>query len=193
MGYSAGCPVAPNDVVVCARRRSASLSASIVNATAAAAVAAAARGLAGGDLTRRANVSGSDEIGVLARTFNTMAERLQRLYGDRADVIHGDGTDTGLPDAWFTSVVCFTMLHHVPTVELQDRLFAEAFRVLTPGGVFAGSDGRPSLPFRLLHIGDVYNPVAPDDLRGRLSRAGFSDIHIDVAGSRQRWRATKAA
>jgi len=121
-----------------------------------------------------------------------MAERLQRLYGDRADVIHGDGTDTGLPDAWFTSVVCFTMLHHVPTVELQDRLFAEAFRVLTPGGVFAGSDGRPSLPFRLLHIGDVYNPVAPDDLRGRLSRAGFSDIHIEVAGSRQRWRATKA-
>ncbi len=69
-----------------------------------------------------------------------MAERLQRLYGDRARIIHGDGTDTGLPDNSFTSVVCFTMLHHVPTDRLQDQLFAEAFRVLTPGGMFAGTD-----------------------------------------------------
>jgi SAM-dependent methyltransferase len=123
----------------------------------------------------------------------SMAGRLQRLYGDRARVIHGDGTDTGLPDTYFTSVVCFTMLHHVPTDQLQDRLFAEAFRVLTPGGLFAGTDRLPSLAFRLIHIGDVYNPISPDDLRRRLDRAGFSDIRIDVAGSRQRWRATRAA
>ncbi len=120
-----------------------------------------------------------------------MAERLQRLCGDRARVIHGDGTNTGLPDAHFSSVVCFTMLHHVPTVRLQDQLFAEAFRVLRPGGVFAGSDRLPSLPFRLVHIGDIYNPVGPADLRGRLHEAGFHDIRIDVAGSRQRWRADK--
>ena len=44
-----------------------------------------------------------------------MAERLDRLYGDRARVIHGDGSNTGLPDTSFASVVCFTMLHHVPT------------------------------------------------------------------------------
>jgi SAM-dependent methyltransferase len=122
-----------------------------------------------------------------------MAERLQRLYGDRARVIHGDGTATGLPDTSFDSVVCFTMLHHVPTDRLQDQLFAEAFRVLTPGGVFAGTDRLPSLAFRLIHIGDVYNPVGPEDLRQRLGQAGFADIRIDVAGSRQRWCATKAA
>jgi SAM-dependent methyltransferase len=62
-----------------------------------------------------------------------MAERLDRLYGDRARVIHGDGSNTGLPDTSFASVVCFTMLHHVPTDRLQDQLFAEAFRVLRPG------------------------------------------------------------
>lgn len=120
-----------------------------------------------------------------------MAERLNRLYGDRARVIHGDGSDTGLPNNTFSSVVCFTMLHHVPTDELQDQLFAEAFRVLRPGGVFAGSDRLPSVMFRLIHIGDTYNPIRQDELRTRLVAAGFGDIHIDVAGMRMRWRVTK--
>ena len=121
----------------------------------------------------------------------SMADRLNRRYGDKARIIHGDGANTGLPDDHFSSVVCFTMLHHVPTAQLQDRLFAEAFRVLRPGGAFAGSDGVPSLPFRLIHIADTYNPVAPQDLPGRLRTAGFTDIQIDVRGGRQRWRATK--
>ena len=63
-----------------------------------------------------------------------MADRLRDRYGSRAHIITGDGTATGLPEAQFSSVVCFTMLHHVPTPPLQDRLFAEAFRVLSPGG-----------------------------------------------------------
>jgi SAM-dependent methyltransferase len=120
-----------------------------------------------------------------------MAERLERLYGDRARVIHGDGSNTGLPDTSFTSVVCFTMLHHVATDRLQDLLFAEAFRVLRPGGVFAGSDRMPSLLFRLIHIGDTYNPIRPDELTTRLGLAGFTDIRTDVAGVRLRWRANK--
>ena len=78
-----------------------------------------------------------------------MAERLDRLYGDRARVIHGDGSNTGLPDTSFASVVCFTMLHHVPTVRLQDQLFAEAFRVLRPGGVHRHSHGRGGRPTAL--------------------------------------------
>lgn len=120
-----------------------------------------------------------------------MADRLERRYGERARIIHGDGADTGLPADDFTSVVCFTMLHHVPSAESQDRLFAEAFRVLRPGGVFAGSDGVPSLSFRLLHIADTYNPIAPDDLGARLRNAGFADVQIHPLGGRQRWRAVK--
>jgi len=122
-----------------------------------------------------------------------MAHRLQELYGDRARIINGDGTDTGLPGDEFSSVVCFTMLHHVPTAELQDRLFAEAFRVLRPGGVFAGSDGVPSLIFRILHFRDTCNPIPPDTLPDRLQAAGFHDVDVKAGTGRQRWRAVKPA
>jgi len=122
-----------------------------------------------------------------------MARRLQERYGDRARIINGDGTDTGLPDNEFSSVLSFTMLHHVPTVELQDRLFAEAFRVLRPGGVFAGSDAVPSLRFRILHFRDICNPIPPETLPDRLRAAGFQDVDVKVDGGRQRWRAVKAS
>ena len=120
-----------------------------------------------------------------------MADRLQGKYGGRARIIQGDGTNTGLPSEEFSSVVCFTMLHHVPTPELQDQLFAEAFRVLRPGGVFAGSDSVSSLPFRILHFRDICNPVATDTLPERLRRVGFGDLHVDDNRRRLRWRATK--
>ena len=81
-----------------------------------------------------------------------MAERLQRRYGNRARIVAGDGTRIQFDDQEFSSVVCFTMLHHVPTPSLQDQMFAEAFRVHAPGGTFAGSDGVPSLSMRLAHL-----------------------------------------
>lgn len=120
-----------------------------------------------------------------------MAERLQGLYGERAHIINGDGTDTGLPADEFSSVVCFTMLHHVPTPALQDRLFAEAFRVLRPGGIFAGSDSVSSIPFRILHFRDTCNPVSPDTMPDRLQRVGFGDVQVDTTSGRLRWRAVK--
>jgi SAM-dependent methyltransferase len=121
----------------------------------------------------------------------TMAERLRESYGRRARIMHGDGTATGLPAGEFSSVVCFTMLHHIPTVDLQDQLFAEAFRVLRPGGVFAGSDSASSIPFRVLHFRDICNPVSPEQLPNRLRASGFGDVHVDTGRGSLRWRAVK--
>ena len=49
------------------------------------AVVRAARQLSAGDLSARAAVRGNDEIGIMARTFNTMAERLQDRVKDEQE------------------------------------------------------------------------------------------------------------
>ncbi|MBN9100868.1 MULTISPECIES: class I SAM-dependent methyltransferase [unclassified Pseudonocardia] len=108
-------------------------------------------------------------------------ERLRAEFGDRVDVVLGDGAALPFPDGRFSAVVCFTMLHHVPSAQQQDALFAEAARVLRPGGVFAGLDSQPSLRFRFLHIGDTMTVVDPATLPGRLGRAGLVDVAVTRA------------
>ncbi|MFJ2826688.1 class I SAM-dependent methyltransferase [Streptomyces sp. NPDC087263] len=108
------------------------------------------------------------------------ARLLQDGWGERARILHADGAATTLPDTSYDSVVCFTMLHHVPTTEHQDRIFAEAFRVLRPGGTFAGSDSQLSLPFRILHFRDTMNTLDPRTLPARLTGAGFTGVSVDL-------------
>lgn len=106
---------------------------------------------------------------------------LRGEFGDRVEIVHGDGAGMPFPDGRFSAVVCFTMLHHVPSPDLQDKLFAEARRVLRPGGVFRGVDSQPSLMFRLLHIGDTMVVLDPATLAGRLERAGFAEAKVHPA------------
>jgi SAM-dependent methyltransferase len=123
----------------------------------------------------------------------TAATALQNRLNDAGlRVVHGDGAAMPFADSSFSSVVSLTMLHHVPTRALQDRLLAEARRVLRPGGVFAGFDGVGSFLFRLIHIGDTYNPVDPDTLERRLQAAGFADVVVERWWGRFRFRATRA-
>ena len=112
-------------------------------------------------------------------------ERLRRVLPERVTVVEGDATEMPFPDGRFSGVVCFTMLHHLPSVELQDRLLAEAARVLGNGGVFAGTDsiGTGRL-FKLLHVHDTLVAVPPDGLPRRLERAGLSDPSVRAAAAR---------
>jgi SAM-dependent methyltransferase len=120
-----------------------------------------------------------------------LAAGVRASLGDRVDVHTGDGAHLPFSDATFDTVVCFTMLHHVPSPEQQDRLFAEAARVLRPGGVFAGLDSRLNLRFRLIHIGDTMTVVDPDGLPDRLSAAGLAGIEVDTVPRAFRFRATR--
>jgi SAM-dependent methyltransferase len=103
-----------------------------------------------------------------------------RLAGTNVTVVEGDATDMPFPDESFSAVVSFTMLHHVPSIALQDRLLGEAQRVLRPGGFFAGMDSRPNLRWNLYHVFDTRTPVDPRAFPDRLRRAGFTDPRVDV-------------
>ncbi len=117
----------------------------------------------------------------------------RRLDDTNVTVLEGDATDMAFPDASFSAVVCFTMLHHVPTLELQDRLLAEARRVLQPGGVFAGADSTPSLRWNIIHIFDTRVPVDPDTFGRRLEAAGLADVTVERANDVFRFRAHRPA
>jgi SAM-dependent methyltransferase len=95
------------------------------------------------------------------------------------------------PDLSFDSAVSFTMLHHVQSAALQDRLFAEVARVLRPGGTFAGTDSVYSRFLRLLHVFDTMVLVDPATLPPRLERAGFTEIRVDTNPYAFRFRARK--
>jgi ubiquinone/menaquinone biosynthesis C-methylase UbiE len=93
-------------------------------------------------------------------------------------IVHGDATSLDYADDSFTGAACFTMLHHVPTVELQNKLFAEVARVLRPGGALVASDSLGSDELAAHHEGDTYNPVDPSSLPSRLADAGFEQIDV---------------
>ncbi|MEC3981368.1 class I SAM-dependent methyltransferase [Amycolatopsis sp. H20-H5] len=117
---------------------------------------------------------------------------LHKEFGDRATIRQGDGAALPFEDGTFSSVVCFTMLHHVPTVARQDAIFAEAHRVLRPGGLFFATDSQLSFRFRLLHIGDTMNVLDASTLPGRLATAGFTGVEVDHEPKRRvKFSATK--
>ena len=107
----------------------------------------------------------------------------ERFSGTNVSVVAGDATELGYPDGSFDSVGTFTMLHHVPTRRLQDAIFAEALRVLRPGGTLVGSDSLASDRLHHFHEGDTYNPVEPTSLLARLQTLGFAEVSV-TAGQR---------
>jgi ubiquinone/menaquinone biosynthesis C-methylase UbiE len=100
---------------------------------------------------------------------------------DTVEAVTGDASALGYPDASFDTVATFTMLHHVPTRALQDKVLSEAFRVLRPSGVFLGSDSLASDGLHQFHEGDTYNPVEPAAFLTRLQTAGFAAVTLHVA------------
>ena len=101
-----------------------------------------------------------------------------RLEGANVRVVESDATHMPFADSEFSGAVCFTMLHHLPSAHLQDKLLGEVLRVLRPGGFFVGCDSLRNWRMRIIHIGDTFVPVDPDGFGGRLQRAGFQVLEI---------------
>jgi SAM-dependent methyltransferase len=106
-------------------------------------------------------------------------------------VLLADAAETGLPTGRFTGAACLSMLHHVPSPERQDAVLAEALRVLAPGGILVGEDSLDSPDLRALHEDDVYVPLVPDAVAGRLTTLGFVDVEVTTNEYAVRFRARK--
>jgi SAM-dependent methyltransferase len=111
-----------------------------------------------------------------------LAELLRQRFAEVPSVriVEADATALDFDDETFTGAACFTMLHHVPTVALQDRLFAEIARMLRPGAALVASDSLGNPDLAAMHDGDTYNPVDPSTLPNRLSAAGFRDVEVQT-------------
>lgn len=121
------------------------------------------------------------------------ARRLaKRMAGTNVNVVEGDATALEFDAGRFSGAVSFTMLHHVPSVEAQDRLLSEVHRVLAPGGVFVGTDSLTSRAFELVHAFDTLVPVPPETLGARLERAGFGEVRVEAGPRTMRFRARRA-
>ena len=117
----------------------------------------------------------------------------ERLAGTNVEVIVGDATEAGLPGSRFSAAACFSVLHHMPSAEHQDHLFAELHRVLRPGGIFVGQDSLDLEMIRLGHADDTFTPVDPDRFGERLAAVGFGQTTIDVLGYHFRFASRKPA
>lgn len=102
-----------------------------------------------------------------------------RLDGANVEIVTGDATALGFEDRRFSAAASFSMLHHVPSAALQDRLFSEACRVLRPNGVLVALDSLESEGLRAFHRGDTFVPIHPRDLPRRIADAGFVDVEIE--------------
>jgi len=113
-------------------------------------------------------------------------EALAHMLRDRfagvpsVEIVTGDATALGFGDERFTAAASFTMLHHVPTDDLQDRLFGEVARVLRPGAPLVASDSLRSDELAAQHVDDTYNPVDPASLPDRLEKAGFERVDVRI-------------
>ncbi|HYW65557.1 MAG TPA: class I SAM-dependent methyltransferase [Candidatus Dormibacteraeota bacterium] len=115
----------------------------------------------------------------------------QRVAGTSLTMRVGDATAMPFCDQTFSVVLSFTMLHHIPSSALQDRLFCEAFRVLKPGGIFAGSDSVWSVWMQIFHFADTMVTLDPGLLPYRLGAAGFKDLSVETNGGRFRFWAKR--
>jgi ubiquinone/menaquinone biosynthesis C-methylase UbiE len=113
-----------------------------------------------------------------------LARRNQRVAGvTNVEFLEGDIEAIPLPDESVDVVISNCVINLSPD---KDRVFAEAFRVLKPGGRFAVSDVvvRGEVPSDIrrsveLWIGCVAGALDESDYRAKLAKAGFESIEVE--------------
>src|SRR2546429_4087315 len=111
---------------------------------------------------------------------HALALKLRRRVNlSSVTVIQGDAAALPFPDGTFSSVISILMLHHLKSIELQDRTFAEVRRVLRPGGIFLAFDIPDGWIHRVSHIKSTFVPMDPSTAPQRLLGAGLSHVRME--------------
>jgi arsenite methyltransferase len=119
----------------------------------------------------------TDEMLALAR------ENQRKAGVTNVEFLKGEIESVPLPDDTVDVIISNCVINLSAD---KDRVFAEAFRVLKPGGRFAVSDVvvRGEVPADIrrsveLWIGCVAGALSEDDYRAKLAKAGFTDVDIE--------------
>jgi arsenite methyltransferase len=119
----------------------------------------------------------TDEMLALAR------ENQRKAGVDNVEFLKGEIEAIPLPDSSVDVIISNCVINLSAD---KDRVFAEAFRVLKPGGRFAVSDVvvRGDVPAALrrsveLWIGCVAGALEEDEYRGKLGKAGFEAVGLE--------------
>jgi len=141
----------------------------------------------------------TEELGRLAGRVTSLeydhafaAKLAVRVHCTGVTVIQGDAATLPFADGTFCSAIAILMLHHLRSSELQDRAFAEIWRVLRPGGVFLAFEIPDGWLHRIGHIKSTFVPVMPASALARLTAAGFSKVTVDLRRGGFRIRALRA-
>lgn len=111
---------------------------------------------------------------------HTLAVKLRRRANlSNVSIVQGDAAALSFPDGTFSAAISILMLHHLKSIELQDRVFAEIRRVLRPGGIFLAFDIPDAWIHRIGHIKSTFVPVDPSTAPRRVLRAGLSQVTME--------------
>jgi ubiquinone/menaquinone biosynthesis C-methylase UbiE len=114
-------------------------------------------------------------------------------HGGLGAVLQGDAAALPFPEKTFSAAIAVLVLHHLRSIEQQDRALAEVYRVLRPGGLFLALEIRDGWLQRISHFRSTFVPVVADSLERRLGSAGFSQVALNFRGGAFRARAVRPA
>lgn len=148
----------------------------------------------GGPARTLVELTGCTVTGVdLTAEFCEVATALSEWTGlaDRTRFLVGDATSTGLPDASADAALTVHVAMNIPD---KDALYAEAFRVLRPGGRFVvydvlqGDGGEVRYPVPWASDSSTSFLATPGETRTLLRSAGFEVVsEVDSSDESLAW------